>query len=166
MRFKIIWDSELSTTWLPVQIIFSLKIQFSWIPQTNIFYSIISSAGITITLATDGVSEITSPNYPANYNNSVYELWEIAAPADHLVFLHFTDFELEYGFDQLTVSDEVKTTSLTGSALPQDILSHGQYLWLEFTTDSSVTSRGFSLEASAYNTSCKYDQGGGRPWYD
>ena len=112
----------------------------------------------TITLPVGGNVEITSPNYPANYDDFVYKEWEIVAPPGHRVLLNFTDFSLESCCDYLTVYDAYdgqQASSLSGSTIPEDILSQGQSLRLEFTTDGSVSFQGFRLEASGFNPSRK-----------
>ena len=102
-----------------------------------------------------GNVEITSPNYPANYDAFVYKEWDIVAPPGHRVLLNFTDFSLESCCDYLIVYDSQQTSSLSGSTIPEDILSQGQSLRLEFTTDDSESFQGFRLEASGFNPSRK-----------
>ncbi|KAF7245893.1 CUB and sushi domain-containing protein 2, partial [Varanus komodoensis] len=49
---------------------------------------------------------ITSPNYPVQYDNNAYCVWVITAvnPAK-VIKLHFEEFDLERGYDTLTVGD-------------------------------------------------------------
>ena len=101
----------------------------------------------TITLPVGGNVEITSPNYPAYYDASVYKEWEIVAPPGHRVLLNFTDFSLEPCCDYLTVYDGQQTSSLSGSIVPEEVLSQGQSLRLVFTTDRSVSLSGIQARS-------------------
>ena len=107
---------------------------------------------------------ITSPNYPYDYPNNYYKLWEIIPPSELVVLLQFTEFRLESCCDYLEVysGDDLDSSSsswiahFSGSGLPNDMIISGAYLWLEFSTDSSVTYTGFLLDVSAVNTTGKF----------
>uniref|UniRef100_A0A7M4DYW0 CUB and Sushi multiple domains 2 n=1 Tax=Crocodylus porosus TaxID=8502 RepID=A0A7M4DYW0_CROPO len=94
---------------------------------------------------------ITSPNYPVQYDNNAYCVWVITAlnPAK-VIKLTFEEFELERGYDTLTVGDggevgDQKTVLyvLTGSTVPDLIVSTHHQMWLLFQTDSVSNLLGF-----------------------
>eukprot|EP00057_Strongylocentrotus_purpuratus_P028098 XP_011682572.1 PREDICTED: bone morphogenetic protein 1-like [Strongylocentrotus purpuratus] len=76
--------------------------------------------------------------------------------------VQFNDFDLEQGdngtyYDILRVyhgltsslEDTTQRARLSGSSLPDNISSIGSYLWLWFTTDGTVTEKGFALTIRA-----------------
>ncbi|KAH0503264.1 CUB and sushi domain-containing protein 2 [Microtus ochrogaster] len=105
---------------------------------------------------------ITSPNFPIQYDNNAHCVWIITAlnPAK-VIKLAFEEFDLERGYDTLTVGDGgqdgdqktvlymVQTTkylspiSLTGTSVPDLIVSTHHQMWLLFQSDSSGSSLGF-----------------------
>ncbi|GAB0199455.1 CUB and sushi domain-containing protein 3 [Grus japonensis] len=94
---------------------------------------------------------ITSPNYPVQYDNNAYCVWVITAlnPAK-VIKLTFEEFELERGYDTLTVGDggqvgDQKTVLyvLTGTTVPDLIVSTHHQMWLLFQTDSVSNLLGF-----------------------
>lgn len=100
--------------------------------------------------------DITSPSYPSNYpnNQDVVMLFKAADPSSQ-VKIHFEDFDLEARYDFLYVgsgSDISSETSLlldaSGSSLPGDVTSVNDRMWLRFTSDGSITKRGFSATIS------------------
>ncbi|XP_063951987.1 uncharacterized protein LOC129255053 isoform X2 [Lytechinus pictus] len=102
---------------------------------------------------------IVSPNFPNNYGNNARMEWLVSGPDDSQIVAIFNSFELEYRYDYLYIGfglDSNDQTSrlarLTGSDLPGDVLSVNNEMWLTFTSDSSDTRQGFSLEISALNS--------------
>uniref|UniRef100_A0A452GIF0 CUB domain-containing protein n=1 Tax=Gopherus agassizii TaxID=38772 RepID=A0A452GIF0_9SAUR len=94
---------------------------------------------------------ITSPNYPVQYDNNAYCVWVITAlnPAK-VIKLTFEEFDLERGYDTLTVGDggqagDQKTVLyvLTGTTVPDLIVSTNHQMWLLFQTDSVRNLLGF-----------------------
>uniref|UniRef100_A0A2K5Z0Z0 CUB and Sushi multiple domains 2 n=1 Tax=Mandrillus leucophaeus TaxID=9568 RepID=A0A2K5Z0Z0_MANLE len=100
---------------------------------------------------------ITSPNFPIQYDNNAHCVWIITAlnPAK-VIKLAFEEFDLERGYDTLTVGDggqdgDQKThtskylspASLTGTSVPDLIVSTNHQMWLLFQTDGSGSSLGF-----------------------
>uniref|UniRef100_A0A5F8GTY5 CUB and Sushi multiple domains 2 n=1 Tax=Monodelphis domestica TaxID=13616 RepID=A0A5F8GTY5_MONDO len=94
---------------------------------------------------------ITSPNFPIQYDNNAHCVWVITAinPAK-VIKLTFEEFDLERGYDTLTVGDggqdgDQKTVLyvLTGNTVPDLIVSTNHQMWLLFQTDSSSSSLGF-----------------------
>ncbi|KAL6038977.1 hypothetical protein STEG23_010066, partial [Scotinomys teguina] len=94
---------------------------------------------------------ITSPNFPIQYDNNAHCVWVITAlnPAK-VIKLAFEEFDLERGYDTLTVGDggqdgDQKTVLyiLTGTSVPDLIVSTHHQMWLLFQSDSSGSSLGF-----------------------
>jgi len=91
-----------------------------------------------------------TPNYPSNYPNNANCQWRITSPdPDAQVLLDFEDFETESRYDWLNVYDGSSTSDervlrYSGAGRPSPIESSGDVMLVEFTTDSSVTRRGFS----------------------
>nr|XP_045755079.1 CUB and sushi domain-containing protein 2 [Mirounga angustirostris] len=105
---------------------------------------------------------ITSPNFPIQYDNNAHCVWIITAlnPAK-VIKLAFEDFDLERGYDTLTVGDggqdgDQKTVLyvLTGTSVPDLIVSTNHQMWLLFQTDSSGSSLGFK---ASYEVSCFFN---------
>ncbi|XP_013915567.1 PREDICTED: CUB and sushi domain-containing protein 2-like [Thamnophis sirtalis] len=94
---------------------------------------------------------ITSPNYPVQYDNNAYCVWVITAvnPAK-VIKLNFEEFDLERGYDTLTVGDGGQVGDqksvlyvLTGTTVPDLIVSTQHQMWLLFQTDSVKNLLGF-----------------------
>nr|XP_033812744.1 CUB and sushi domain-containing protein 2 [Geotrypetes seraphini] len=94
---------------------------------------------------------ITSPNFPVQYDNNAHCVWVITAlnPAK-VIKLSFEEFDLERGYDMLTIGEggqagEQKTVlyTLTGTSVPDLIVSTNHQMWLLFQTDSTSGSQGF-----------------------
>ncbi|KAL9987888.1 hypothetical protein ACROYT_G002266 [Oculina patagonica] len=96
----------------------------------------------------------TSPNYPSNYPNNLHCTWLIEAPAGYgRLYLRFTSFALEScrncACDVLEIFDGNSTASplikrACGRQSPPRMFSSGRFLFVKFSTDSSVTLRGFN----------------------
>ncbi|EPY81832.1 CUB and Sushi multiple domains 2-like protein [Camelus ferus] len=94
---------------------------------------------------------ITSPNFPIQYDNNAHCVWIITAlNPSKVIKLAFEEFDLERGYDTLTVGDggqdgDQKTVLyiLTGTSVPDLIVSTHHQMWLLFQTDSSGSSLGF-----------------------
>ncbi|XP_077372408.1 ovochymase-2 isoform X2 [Festucalex cinctus] len=94
---------------------------------------------------------ISSPNYPLNYKSNCSLRWVLYAPQRHIVKLDFADFDLEESdgclYDSLSVLGDVQGTEkiavLCGRSIPPPVLSYQSVLVLEFSSDSSITHRGF-----------------------
>ena len=91
---------------------------------------------------------INTPNYPNNYGNRNHCTWLISS--SHRIKLVFTYFSLESGFDYLTVYDgnsahSKKIGRLAGYRTNKAIQSSGNHLFLKFTSDSSVSKKGFLI---------------------
>ncbi|XP_023687916.2 CUB and sushi domain-containing protein 2 isoform X1 [Paramormyrops kingsleyae] len=96
---------------------------------------------------------ITSPNFPVQYDNNANCTWVItAADPNKVIKLTFEDFDLERGYDTLTVGDgasvgDQKTVFhvLSGTTTPDLVVSTSHQMWLNFKTDDSSGSLGFKV---------------------
>ncbi|XP_064225865.1 CUB and sushi domain-containing protein 1 [Aotus nancymaae] len=94
---------------------------------------------------------ITSPNYPVQYEDNAHCVWIITTTdPDKVIKLAFEEFELERGYDTLTVGDAGKVGDtrsvlyvLTGSSVPDLIVSMSNQMWLHLQSDDSIGSPGF-----------------------
>ena len=101
---------------------------------------------------------IVSPNFPNNYPNNARVQWLVSGPEDSQIVAVFNSFDLESGFDFLTVGSGLDATdqtslfvTLSGSYLPGDVVSINNEMWLNFTSDSSVTREGFWIEIMVFD---------------
>ncbi|XP_033628985.1 uncharacterized protein LOC117291426 [Asterias rubens] len=90
---------------------------------------------------------IESPNYPNSYANNLDCSWTIRVGDLFNVRLTFEGFNLESGYDQLIIEGVMEdgTVSLSGSDLPDVIISEASEITLRFQTDSTGVSNGFAL---------------------
>uniref|UniRef100_A0AAQ5ZIC1 CUB domain-containing protein n=2 Tax=Amphiprion ocellaris TaxID=80972 RepID=A0AAQ5ZIC1_AMPOC len=104
----------------------------------------------SVVLVEDQVT-VQTPDYPQSYSDGCALRWVVYAPQGHVVKLDFTDFDLEESdrclYDSLAVFGDVAGTEeiavLCGSSVPPPVLSYSSILVLQFSSDSSVTQRGF-----------------------
>ncbi len=106
----------------------------------------------TIDLSYTTNGSIYSPGYPNNYGNNENCQWIIKAPYGERILIYFTTFDLEdhsqCSFDSVNIFDgQNSNASLLskrcGSSLPQPVNSSGRYIYMQFTSDGSVTKKGF-----------------------
>ncbi|KAI8513496.1 hypothetical protein Bbelb_101350 [Branchiostoma belcheri] len=97
----------------------------------------------------------TSPSYPNNYPNDKDCRYEISVTPTKVVRLTFTDFSLEPGYDFLWVYDG-NTTDETyeigkfdGPNIPGPVTSASSFMTVRFTSDESVTRKGFQANYAA-----------------
>ncbi|XP_077451119.1 CUB and sushi domain-containing protein 1-like isoform X2 [Stigmatopora argus] len=94
---------------------------------------------------------ITSPNYPVQYENNAHCVWVVTAlDSAKVIKLSFEEFDLERGYDTLTVGDGGKIGDtrrvlyvLTGSSVPDIIVSLSNQMWLHLQSDDTIGSAGF-----------------------
>nr|XP_033792232.1 CUB and sushi domain-containing protein 1 [Geotrypetes seraphini] len=94
---------------------------------------------------------ITSPNYPVQYEDNAHCVWIITtSDPEKVIKLDFEEFELERGYDTLTVGDGGKVGDarsvlyvLTGSSVPDLVVSMSNQMWLHLQSDDSIGSPGF-----------------------
>ena len=99
--------------------------------------------------------EITSPNYPLSYGNSMNCSWTIRVSPGKKVELRFLDFNLETApncrYDWLRAYDGTSSTAppigqkLCGNLTPPNIISTSNEIHVKFSTDSSVNKTGFRI---------------------
>jgi len=99
--------------------------------------------------ASDDWNSIMSPSYPQPYFNDASCHWLLHS-TQNFVVLEILDFNTEADFDFLTIydgSDETATVlaTLSGSDLRGTYFSTGGDMYLTFTSDGSVTDKGFEL---------------------
>ncbi|XP_071940891.1 uncharacterized protein [Antedon mediterranea] len=107
------------------------------------------SCGINSLFGSGG--QISSPSYPMDYPNNADCIWIIQVSGEFNIELTFKSFDLETGRDFLVVGgvtlDQVddQTVVLTGSELPESIVSTSNGLNIQLNSDLSTTSKGFDL---------------------
>uniref|UniRef100_A0A3Q3KHT9 CUB and Sushi multiple domains 3a n=1 Tax=Monopterus albus TaxID=43700 RepID=A0A3Q3KHT9_MONAL len=95
----------------------------------------------------------TSPNFPIQYESNSQCVWIItASDPNKVIQINFEEFDLEIGYDSLTIGDggevgDSKTIIqvLTGSFVPDLIVSMSHQMWLHLQSDESVGSIGFKI---------------------
>ena len=83
--------------------------------------------------------------------------WNITAPLNYGVLVNFNHFHVEQSYDYLRIyagsipsfGDSTQIGVYSGSSLPANIESRDMYLWITFTSDTSVAYSGFEMEVSA-----------------
>ncbi|XP_006766106.1 PREDICTED: cubilin, partial [Myotis davidii] len=100
-----------------------------------------------------------SPGWPQNYGNRADCVWLIQAP-DSTVELNILSLDIEShgtcNYDKLVIRDGDNNMArqlavLCGREIPGPIRSTGEFLWLRFTSDFSVTRAGFN---ASFHKSC------------
>ena len=100
---------------------------------------------------------IRSPGYPQNYDNYLDCQWVLKAPAGKKFKIHFDTFETENCHDGMSIydGDTIKWWSpqelranLCGSSIPGDVQSTGNTILIRFSSDETVSDRGFKLTYS------------------
>ncbi|KAI4565893.1 hypothetical protein MJT46_009268 [Ovis ammon polii x Ovis aries] len=100
----------------------------------------------------------TSPNFPFQYDSNAQCVWVITAVnTNKVIQINFEEFDLEIGYDTLTIGDggevgDPRTVLqvLTGSFVPDLIVSMSSQMWLHLQTDESVGSVGFKVNYKDY----------------
>ncbi|XP_070564553.1 cubilin-like [Ptychodera flava] len=106
------------------------------------------------TVKDDSVIQIASPNYPDNYDNNELCEWYIDTTEGNTLLVHLRDLQTEFLFDWLDIGegddnsvDDSRVHHISGSLKPWRFWhSDSHQLWVTFTTDSTVTWRGFLLD--------------------
>eukprot|EP00057_Strongylocentrotus_purpuratus_P019270 XP_011673744.1 PREDICTED: tolloid-like protein 1 [Strongylocentrotus purpuratus] len=105
-----------------------------------------------ISLEDSEVANVTSPNYPNDYEINTDIRWRVIAPQGHRVMLHFVDLHIKDDLDYVTVyegrtpifEEDVQRIRISGFDRPPNITSVGSYLWLQFTSDAESNDKGFN----------------------
>ena len=95
-----------------------------------------------------------SINYPINYPNKKRCTWGITVPADYRILVAFDDFKTHRNSDVLKIYDGASNSShvlvtLSGDLSSSTYGSSGSSLWFEFTSDGSITAKGFHATYTA-----------------
>ncbi|XP_059392450.1 ovochymase-2-like isoform X1 [Carassius carassius] len=117
-------------------------------------YSFGAECGTVVLLQPKGA--VWSPAYPQAYRNNTLCRWVIYAPEGHIVKLDFDDFDLEESenckYDSLTVFGDIdgkdEIVVVCGASIPPAVLSYGGIMLLHFSTDNTISARGFNTSFS------------------
>ncbi|CAG0896971.1 unnamed protein product [Darwinula stevensoni] len=112
---------------------------------------------------TEPTGNISSPNYPDEYPNNAFCVYEINVEPDNGIELTFVDFQLE-GCPSDTVEVFHPSSGLTeifcrGSHPTCPILELSNSLVVTFQSDDSITYRGFLAEYLSFPQSCDISAG-------
>eukprot|EP00057_Strongylocentrotus_purpuratus_P026774 XP_011681248.1 PREDICTED: cubilin-like [Strongylocentrotus purpuratus] len=114
------------------------------------------TTGVTeITLERAVPVNITSPNYPSDYNIGEIIVWQVSSPVNHSVRLDIVDFATQFNFDFLFVGDGLtpltytELARLTGYGLRSTVTSHGRHMWLKFSSNHERNDVGFMATLNA-----------------
>lgn len=96
---------------------------------------------------------LTSASFPLHYDNDILCTWTIFATGNRHVLMSIEEFQLEEGFDFLTVGNgdtsslgsESTIAELTGRIKLRSITSVEDSLWVKFATDHTGTEKGFAV---------------------
>ncbi|XP_077996449.1 cadherin-23-like [Glandiceps talaboti] len=123
-----------------------------------------------LTISQCGSVNVTSPNYPNNYSNYLTCRWIITTLPSRSIFVEWLDFETEEYFDFVSAGhgnelwSDVVIANHSGSSLPKNFKS-GDTVWLTFTTDGSITYRGFQVILHDQDTVYGHVSKCGSKWY-
>ncbi|ROL51611.1 NADH-cytochrome b5 reductase 2 [Anabarilius grahami] len=117
-------------------------------------YSFGAECGTVVLLQPKGA--VWSPAYPQAYSNNTLCRWVIYAPEGHILKLDFDDFDLEESenckYDSLTVFGDIdgkdEIVIVCGRSVPPAVLSHNRIMFLQFSTDNTISARGFNATLS------------------
>ncbi|XP_071317187.1 seizure protein 6 homolog isoform X2 [Trachinotus anak] len=122
----------------------------------------VASCGGMIKNATYG--RIVSPGFPGNYSNNLTCHWVLEVPEGHRLHIHFEKVALAEDDDRLMIKDgnNIDSPPLYDSYeveyLPNEgVVSTGRYLFIEFTTDGTVTSTGAAIRYEAFAKGMCYE---------
>lgn len=90
-----------------------------------------------------------------NYDNELNCSWTFSAPEGEVIQLTFTSFDLESNNDFVRIYDGEDENAdliaeLTGTLTDQDFISSGNKLFLEFSTNDTITSTGWELNYDTF----------------
>ncbi|XP_077332677.1 ovochymase-2-like [Lithobates pipiens] len=154
-----IWEVHGITSFGPIGCIMDKKpsvftrasAHLDWIDDTikkNIF-DVYSSGCYSPKNLSNSKGTFQSMSYPSFYKNDASCLWNIVAPADKVIHLHFSSFLLEQSTacnnDRVIISDELSSLGAhCGAFTPRDLVSYSNTLSVTFTSNSRVVDTGFS----------------------
>ena len=88
---------------------------------------------------------ITSPNYPLNYPNSIQCTWRITTCHNCSISFQIPKFDVEYPHDTLVLKKGLQTWKTNSFGKGDLYISYDEDLWLVFESDYSVSFTGFVL---------------------
>ena len=100
----------------------------------------------------NGSGTLSSPGFPRDYPNAAYKKFHLKTSEGFRIRLIFTHFHLEANYDFVTIYASLncsitkvgQVTKLTGDIYGHHVLlSSGSNLWIVFSSDFSVTKKGF-----------------------
>ncbi|KAM4620322.1 seizure protein 6 homolog [Polymixia lowei] len=107
---------------------------------------------------------IVSPGFPGNYSNNLTCHWVLEAPEGHRLHVHFEKVALAEDDDRLLIKNgnNIDSPPVYDSYeveyLPNEgVLSTGRHLFVEFTTDGTVTSIGAAIRYEAFAKGTCYE---------
>ena len=109
-----------------------------------------------VSIFPDSSRYIASPGYPHYpYPNNYHCSWRIYSHAGYDLKLEVLHLELEQDYDYVDIYDgpsssHLKLARLSGTNRPDDIVSSGLYFYLIFSTDSSISDKGFHFRISVF----------------
>ncbi|KAM5191524.1 LOW QUALITY PROTEIN: ovochymase-2-like [Mantella aurantiaca] len=111
-------------------------------------YDVHSSGCGSPKILDDRKGNFQSMRFPSPYRNEASCLWNIVAPADKVIHLHFNSFLLEESTacnnDRVIISDELSSLGAhCGAYIPRDLVSYSNTLSVSFITNSRVVDAGF-----------------------
>ncbi|KAJ0004343.1 hypothetical protein NQD34_010557 [Periophthalmus magnuspinnatus] len=105
-----------------------------------------------------------SPGFPGNYSNNLTCHWVLEAPEGHRLHVHFEKVALAEDDDRLLIKNgnNIDSPPIYDSYeveyLPNEgLLSTGRYLFVEFTTDGSLTSTGAAIRYESFAKGMCYE---------
>ena len=98
-----------------------------------------------------GSSTLHSSNYPSNYELMENCSWHIEGTVGRQIQISFRDFETEPNNDTLYIYDGPDKNSpivglFNGPSTPNDMVSRGNSLLLEFVSDGETNLHGFEID--------------------
>ena len=97
---------------------------------------------------------IRSPGFPSIYGYNLDCKWLLKAPQGRKIILHFDEFKTEDCHDGMSIYDGDTITwwepqelrqEICGNSIPTDVESTGDTLLIAWSSDESVTAKGFKL---------------------
>ena len=144
----------------------SLYIEFSSDDELNNtgwtanYTATISEHCFGTTNLTDASGSFSDGSGNSSYRNNANCEWIIEVDPNSTINLEFSEFNLENGFDYVTVYDGdddngVMINRFTGNDIPEAITSSSNSLYINFTSDDSITRTGWTAN---YETSTLSNQ--------